>query len=133
MLPYQTIPQKEEGIAIVGIGGAGANILQCFSGSSADNVRLCTMSLDERVGRACGSNMEFIQLGGGLNHGLGSGGDPEVGRAATVESSSEISTLLNGVRLLVIVAGLGAVQVLVLLQCLLRWHEMLVSSWSLLY
>lgn len=107
MLPYQTIPSKEDGIAIVGIGGAGANILQCFSGSSADNVRLCTMSLDERVGRACGNNVEFIQLGGGLNHGLGSGGDPEVGKMAILESRAEIENLLKDVRLLVLVAGLG--------------------------
>lgn len=107
MLPYQTIPQKEDGIAIVGIGGAGANILQCFSGSSADNVRLCTMSLDERVGRACGSNVQFIQLGDGLNHGLGSGGDPEVGRMAAEESRPRIGALLQDVRLLVLVAGLG--------------------------
>ena len=107
MLPYQTIPQKEDGIAIVGIGGAGANILQCFAGSSANNVRLYTMSLDERVGRACGSNVEFIQLGGGLNHGLGCGGDPSVGARAAEESSSELQAMLTDARLLVMVAGLG--------------------------
>ena len=107
MLPYQTIPQKEDGIAIVGIGGAGANILQCFAGSSANNVRLYTMSLDERVGRSCGSNVEFVQLGGGLNHGLGSGGDPSVGSQAALESRAEIEAMLREARLLVLVAGLG--------------------------
>ncbi len=107
MLPYQTIPQKEDGIAIVGIGGAGANILQCFAGSSANNVHLYTMSLDERVGRSCGSNVEFVQLGGGLNHGLGSGGDPSVGAQAAAESGSDIDRMLKDVRLLVLVAGLG--------------------------
>lgn len=107
MLPYQTIPQKENGIAIVGIGGAGANILQCFGGSSADNVHLYTMSLDERIGRGRGSNVRFIQLGGGLNHGLGSGGDPEVGRNAAEESAEELNAMLENTRLLVMVAGLG--------------------------
>ncbi len=106
MLPYQTLPQKEDGIAIVGIGGAGANILQCFGGSSADNVRLCILSLDERLGRACG-NVDFLQLGAGLNHGLGSGGDPEVGKQAARESQERIAELLSGVRLLVMVVGLG--------------------------
>ena len=107
MLPYQTIPQKEDGIAIVGIGGAGANILQCFAGSSANNVRLYTLSLDERVGRACGSNVEFVQLGGGMNHGLGSGGDPSVGMRAALESRTEIQAMMKDARLLVLVAGLG--------------------------
>ena len=107
MLPYQTISRKEHGISIVGIGGAGAGILQCFAGSSADNVKLYTASLDERVGRALGDNVQFIQLGGGLNHGLGSGGDPEVGRRAAEESSAELEAMLENTQLLVLVAGLG--------------------------
>ncbi len=106
MLPYQTISRKEDGIAIVGVGGAGANILHCFGDSSADNVKLCIMSLDERVGRSCG-NVEFLQLGSGLNRGLGSGGDPELGRRAARESAEHIGALLTGSRLLVLVAGLG--------------------------
>ena len=107
MLPYQTISRKEHGISIVGIGGAGSGILQCFAGSSADNVKLYTASLDERVGRALGDNVQFIQLGGGLNHGLGSGGDPDVGRRAAEESREELEAMLENTRLLVMVAGLG--------------------------
>lgn len=106
MLPYQTTSRKEAGIVIVGLGGAGASILQRFSGSSAENVRLCIMSLDERLGRECG-NVEFVQLGAGLNHGLGSGGDPEVARMAIEESSAQVDELLQGSRLLVMVVGLG--------------------------
>lgn len=106
MLPYQTISRKEDGIVIVGLGGAGASILQRFSGSSAENVRLCIMSLDERLGRECG-NVEFLQLGAGLNHGLGSGGDPEVARLAIEESTEQINDLLRDARLLVMVVGLG--------------------------
>ena len=106
MLPYQTTSRKEDGIVIVGLGGAGASILQRFSGSSAENVRLCIMSLDERLGRECG-NVEFVQLGAGLNHGLGSGGDPEVARMAIEESGGQVDALLRDSRLLVMVVGLG--------------------------
>lgn len=106
MLPFQTISRQDDKIVIVGIGGAGANILQCFGGSSADNVRLCSMSLDERVGRGSG-NVEFLQLGEGLNHGLGSGGDPQVGKQAAEGSAGDISRLIKGARLVVMVAGLG--------------------------
>ncbi len=106
MLPFQSVSRKEDGIVIIGLGGAGANILQRFRGSSAENVRLCIMSLDERLGREAG-NVEFIQLGAGLNHGLGSGGDPEVGRLAMEESREEIAALLANARLLVMVVGLG--------------------------
>lgn len=106
MLPYQSTSRKEDGIVIVGLGGAGASILQRFSGSSAENVRLCIMSLDERLGRECG-NVEFVQLGAGLNHGLGSGGDPEVARMAIEESADQVEALLRDSRLLVMVVGLG--------------------------
>lgn len=106
MLPYQTVSQKEYGISIVGIGGAGANVLQCFGSSSAEHVRLFTLSLDERVGRACG-NVEFIQLGEALSHGLGSGGDPEVGRHAMEESAERVGEVLKDCKLLVMVVGLG--------------------------
>ena len=105
MLPYQTSSRKEDGIVIVGLGGAGASILQRFSGSSAENVRLCIRSLDERLGRECG-NVEFVQLGAGLNHGLGSGGDPEVARMAIEESGALVDDLLRDSRLLVMVVGL---------------------------
>lgn len=106
MLPYQTISQKEYGISIVGIGGAGANVLQCFGSSSAEHVKLFTMSLDERVGRACG-NVEFIQLGEALSRGLGSGGDPEVGCHAMEESAERVKVVFDDCKLLVMVVGLG--------------------------
>lgn len=106
MLSYQTVSQTEYGISIVGIGGAGANVLQCFGSSSAEHVRLFTMSLDERVGRA-GGNVKFIQLGEALSHGLGSGGDPEVGRHAMEESSERVKEVLENCKLLVMVVGLG--------------------------
>ncbi len=106
MLPFSKTEPREENIVIVGLGGAGAHILQRFSGSSAQNVRLCIMSPDERLGRDCG-NVEFLQLGAGLNHGMGSGGDPEVGRLSIEESRDAIKELLADARLLVMVVGLG--------------------------
>ncbi|MCQ2364681.1 MAG: hypothetical protein MJ051_03915 [Akkermansia sp.] len=106
MLPFSTTPRPAHGIVIVGLGGAGAHILQRFSGSSAENVRLCIMSPDERLAEESG-NVEFLQLGAGMNRGLGSGGDPEVGRLAFEESRESISALLAEARLLVMVVGLG--------------------------
>ncbi len=106
MLEYREEKTKKGGIAIVGIGGAGANVLKCFNASSADHVRLYIMSLDERVGHACG-NVEFIQLGEGISHGLGSGGDPDVGKQAMEESGQRVMEMLQDIKLVVMVAGLG--------------------------
>ncbi len=106
MLEYRDNDPQEGGIAIIGIGGAGANVLKCFNASSADHVRLYVMSLDERVGRV-GGNVGFIQLGEGISHGLGSGGDPEVGRQAIGESEQRVQEALQGSKLVVMVVGLG--------------------------
>ena len=106
MLSYPTPTPKAGGIAIVGIGGAGANVLRCFAASSAENISLYTLSLDERVGHACG-NVQFIQLGEGISRGLGSGGDPDVGRNAIVETEARVKEVLESCKLLVMVVGLG--------------------------
>lgn len=106
MLSFTPEKRPSQNIVIVGLGGAGAHILHRFSGSSAENVRLCIMSPDERLADEKG-NVEFLQLGAGLNRGLGSGGDPEVGRYAFEESREQIAELLSDARLLVMVVGLG--------------------------
>lgn len=108
MLPYQNSLQDSRAprIAIVGLGGAGANILHCFSGQTNAGITLCTMALDERVGRHSGGG-SFLQLGEESNHGLGSGGDPDVGSAAAEESEARLCGMLQGLDLLVLVTGLG--------------------------
>lgn len=108
MLPYQNSLQdgRAPRIAIVGLGGAGANILHCFSGQTNAGITLCTMALDERVGRHSGVG-SFLQLGEESNHGLGSGGDPELGAAAAEESEERVLGMLKGLDLMVLVTGLG--------------------------
>lgn len=108
MLPYQNSLQdgRAPRIAIVGLGGAGANILHCFSGQTNAGITLCTMALDERVGRHSGVG-SFLQLGEESNHGLGSGGDPEVGAAAAEESEERVRGMLKELDLMVLVTGLG--------------------------
>ncbi len=106
MLQYRKDNPSASGIAIIGIGGGGANVLKCFNGSSAENIRLYIMSLDERLSQACG-NVEFIQLGEGVSHGLGSGGDPEVGKRAMQESEQKVRNVLSNCKLVVMVVGLG--------------------------
>ncbi len=108
MLPYQTSSQNGRAprIAIVGLGGAGANILHCFSGQTNAGIALSTMALDERVGRESGVG-SFLLLGETGNHGLGSGGDPAVGAAAAEESETRLRDMLRELDLLVLVTGLG--------------------------
>lgn len=108
MLPYQSANLEENNrhIAIIGLGGAGANILSCFAGQTNAGIKLCTLSLDERIGRASAAGT-FIQLGAASNHGFGSGGDPAIGAQAARESEAAIVEHLKGHDLLVLITGLG--------------------------
>lgn len=108
MLPYQSANLEENSrrIAIIGLGGAGANILSCFAGQTNAGIKLCTLSLDERIGRASAAGT-FIQLGAASNHGFGSGGDPAIGAQAARESEAAIVEHLKGHDLLVLITGLG--------------------------
>lgn len=105
MLPYQKTPHAEDRIAIIGIGGAGVNILHNFGGSSAENVRLYAMTADDRLERDFG-NVEFVRLGGDES-GFATGGDPDCGRSALNHCREKVREMLTGVRMLVMVAGLG--------------------------
>ena len=106
MLPYQTTPRAGDKIAIAGIGGAGVNILQYFGGSSAENVALYAMAADPRLGRDCG-NVRFVRLGGEEAPFTATGGRPEAGRGAMERSRGFMQEMLAGIRVLVMVAGLG--------------------------
>ena len=105
MLPYQKTPSAEDRIAIVGIGGAGVNILHNFGGSSAQNVRLYAMASDDRLARDFG-NVQVVHLQGD-DGGFAAGGDPDHGRSALNHSREQVQEMLSGIRVLVMVTGLG--------------------------
>ena len=95
-----------DGITVIGIGGAGANVIDSLALDTLEGVEILTMNCDVR---ALNSSMapRKIQLGRNLTQGLGCGGDPELGLEAAVSSSDEIRSVLNGRRMVFICTGLG--------------------------
>jgi cell division protein FtsZ len=93
-------------IKIVSVGGAGLNALDriVLDGlESADVVAINTdvQSLSSSVAA------HKVQLGRTVTRGLGTGGDPELGYQAAVESADEIREALTGARIVFVCAGLG--------------------------
>ena len=93
-------------IKIIGIGGAGSNILDRLVLDGIDDVDLVAMntdvqSLTQSVAR------DKVQLGREATRGLGAGGDPEVGLAAADEAGDEIRQAVEGASILFICVGLG--------------------------
>jgi cell division protein FtsZ len=93
-------------IRVIGVGGAGSNILDRAMLDGIDRVELTTANTDVQSLTGSVTNQK-IQLGRNLTRGLGSGGDPELGLAAAEESSEEIQAAIAGCDIIFVCAGLG--------------------------
>lgn len=103
----QEIPEAAATTAkIIGVGGAGSNVVDRLAMESMDGAGLLSVHTDVRaLANAVTGNR--IQLGKKLTHGLGAGGDPELGRQAALEAEDEIRAAVNRYQMVFVCAGLG--------------------------
>jgi len=102
--PQETIPTSA--VKIIGLGGAGANMLERIALDGLDGAELLALNTDIRTLHACLAQ-EKIQLGLNLTKGLGAGGDPELGHQAVLEAENEIRAAVKGRRIVFLCTGLG--------------------------
>ncbi len=102
--PQQTIP--ESAIKLVGIGGAGANIIDRAALDGFGGIDMLTINTDMRS-LSTSVAKEKIQIGRDLTRGLGAGGDPEVGLNAARENQDELLASLKNHKIVFICVGLG--------------------------
>ncbi|MEG1508222.1 MAG: cell division protein FtsZ [Akkermansia sp.] len=93
-------------IALLGIGGAGSNVLETLVAECLSGCSLYSVNADARLLEAS-SVSHKIHLGGKVTFGLGSGGDPALGAQVAKESEASLVRVLEGCKVAVIVAGLG--------------------------
>jgi len=93
-------------VKVVGIGGAGSNILDRVMLDGIDEVDLVAVNTDVQSLTASVAAHK-VQLGRNLTRGLGSGGDPELGYAAAEEATDEIRSVLQGGAVIFLSVGLG--------------------------
>lgn len=93
-------------VKIIGLGGAGANMLERIALDSMEGAELLALNTDIRTLASCLAK-DKIQLGVNLTKGLGTGGDPELGQQAMVEAENAVRAALVGQRIVFLCAGLG--------------------------
>ena len=93
-------------VKIIGLGGAGANMLERIALDGMEGAELLALNTDTRTLASCLAG-EKIQLGVNLTKGLGSGGDPELGHQAVLESEEQIRASISGRRIVFLCTGLG--------------------------
>src|SRR5437870_12379238 len=93
-------------IKVVGIGGAGSNALDRIVLDGLERADLVAINTDVQS-LASSVAAHKVQIGRAVTRGLGTGGDPELGYQAAIESADEIRQALVDARLIFICAGLG--------------------------
>jgi cell division protein FtsZ len=98
--------KKSFAIKVLGVGGAGCNAVNHLARESFAGVSFAVMNTDARA-LARSPVPAKLHIGAKSTRGLGSGGDPELGRAAAEEAAAQIRELCEGVDVVFVVAGLG--------------------------
>ena len=88
------IGTKGAKIVVVGVGGAGGNMLDMIAKSTIGNdVKLVAANTDAQALNGCSAETKIL-LGPNTTKGQGAGMDPELGRKAALESYTEIKEAL---------------------------------------
>lgn len=94
-------------IRVVGIGGGGNNALaSMISQSQIHGVDFIAVNTDAQS-LLLSPAATKLQIGETLTKGLGSGGDPEIGRQAAEESAQKLKDILDGSDMVFLAAGMG--------------------------
>lgn len=102
--PHAGQPAK---IKVVGVGGGGGNALaSMIKEEDIKGVEFIVMNTDAQALLNHAADTK-VQIGENLTKGLGSGGNPEIGRQAAEESREKIREQLDGADMVFIAAGEG--------------------------
>src|SRR5438046_4873346 len=93
-------------VKIVSVGGAGLNALDRIVLDGLEKASVVAINTDVQSLTSSVAPHK-VQLGRTKTRGLGTGGDPELGYEAAVESADEIREALTDTRMVFVCAGLG--------------------------
>ena len=99
-------PEKVVNIKVIGVGGAGNNVVNRMIESGVEGVEFVVVNTDRQdLNKSkCGNK---IQIGEKLTGGMGAGSKPEIGRKSAEESRAAIAKVLEGTDMVFITAGMG--------------------------
>lgn len=104
--PPQKDVDKFVNIKVVGIGGGGNNAIREMNLQGMSNLDLIAINTDLQA-LSLSQAGQKIQIGKSLTNGLGTGGNPELGKKAAEEDKDKISRALERADIIFITAGMG--------------------------
>lgn len=101
-LPAENFAQ----IKVIGVGGGGSNAVNRMIQAGVKGVDFIAVNTDAQA-LLHSEAPTRIRIGDKLTKGLGSGGNPDIGRRAADETSEELFEVLKGADMVFITAGMG--------------------------
>ena len=99
-------PDNVVTIKVVGIGGAGNNVVNRMVQNGTSGVEYIAINTDKPA-LAVSNADQKIQIGEKLTHGQGAGANPEVGKKAAEESRNNVAKALENADMVFLACGMG--------------------------
>ncbi len=97
---------ERRAILVVGVGGGGGNAVDRMVDIGIPGVHFVAVNTDAQALRESAAPTK-IRIGDAVTHGLGTGGDPNIGRRAAEDDAEQIAKAVAGADLVFVTAGLG--------------------------
>ncbi|MGI9553714.1 MAG: cell division protein FtsZ [Thermodesulfobacteriota bacterium] len=104
-IEFPSVENKAK-IKVIGTGGAGGNAINAMIDKGLNGVEFIVANTDSQDLKKSAAPTK-IQIGGRVTKGLGSGGDPSIGKEAALEDQSKIAESLEGSDMVFVTAGMG--------------------------
>ena len=99
-------PDNVVTLKVVGVGGAGNNVVNRMVKSGTQGVEFVAINTDKQALSVSNADQK-IQIGEKMTHGQGAGSDPEIGKRSAEESRNDIAKALENADMVFITAGMG--------------------------
>ncbi len=104
----QEITYNKPVMKVIGLGGGGCNAIDRMikMGYGGQDIAFIAANTDIQALKNCEADTRVL-IGANLTNGMGSGGNPEIGERAALESESALRAALKGADIVFLTAGMG--------------------------
>ena len=102
----ETGPENVVTIKVVGVGGAGNNVVNRMVKAGTQGVEFIAINTDKQALAVSNANQK-IQIGEKMSRGQGAGSDPDIGKRSAEESRNNIAKAIEDADMVFITAGMG--------------------------
>ncbi|MDO4982252.1 MAG: cell division protein FtsZ [Eubacteriales bacterium] len=99
-------PENVVTIKVVGVGGAGNNVVNRMVRAGTQGVEFIAINTDKQA-LAISNADQKLQIGEKMTRGQGAGSDPEIGKRSAEESRNNIAKAVEDADMVFITAGMG--------------------------